>query len=205
MRVTCLLLFCCLFHSSFCQDTAFLKVHFLYGSKPRKAFKESEEKWFGGMLGGHVGIEGDSGKILSFLPFGKFHWFEHKHNRHSMYALHSQRDFYSILGGNGDSVKKAVVYIPVTTQQKKTFDSLLVAYTKETPYDYALVGMRCGAATYDILARLGIMKRYNRIKTYQKIIYPRKLRKRLFNKAANNGWAVVLTEGSVNRKWERDL
>jgi hypothetical protein len=80
-----------------------------------KEYKETEQKWFGGVLGGHVGIEGDSNRIVNFLPNGKFHWFAKKKNRHSTYAVHSVDNFYKILDGNSDSVKKVIFYIPITT------------------------------------------------------------------------------------------
>ena len=51
----------------FAQDSTMLKVHFLYGSKPKKAFKHMQKKWFGGLIGGHAGIECGDGKILHFL------------------------------------------------------------------------------------------------------------------------------------------
>lgn len=195
---------CFTFFTACAQDTIFIKIHFLYGSKPKKEYKGEEPKWFGGVLGGHVGIEGDSDKIVNFLPSGKFHWFAKKDNRHSAYAVHSVSSFYAILGGNPDSVKKAVVYIPVTKEQKQKFDSIAAAYLNQTPYDYAFIGMRCGAATQDILGQLGIMPAYSYSKTYRKIFYPKKLRKRLFKKAAANGWVIVRRSGSGKRKWEKD-
>lgn len=204
MRILLLLFFC--FSSSlvYSGDTAYLKVHFLYGSKPLKKYKATEKKWFGGKLGGHAGIEADSNKILNFLPSGKFHWISKKKDPHSTYALHSDNSFYAILGGHPDSVKKAIVYIPVTLQQKQQFDSIATAYLTQTPYDYALFGMRCGAATYEVLGQLNILPRYKNSKTYKKIFYPKKLRKRLFKKAGNNGWLIVRQDGSRRRKWERD-
>jgi hypothetical protein len=179
-------------------------VHFLYGSKPLKEYKDSEQKWFGGILGGHVGIEGDSNRIVNFLPKGEFHWFAKKDNKHSTYAIHSSESFYAILGGNPDSVKKAIVFIPITREQKQKFDSIATAYLNEPPYDYALVGMRCGAAAYDILGQLGILTNYSYSKTYKKIFYPKKLRERLLKKAIENGWRVFKQEGSTKRKWEED-
>ena len=155
-------------------------------------------------MGGHVGIEGDSDRIVNFLPNGKFHWFAKKDNRHSTYAVHSVDNFYAILGSNGDSVKKGIVYIPVTRQQKQKFDSIATVYLKQTPYDYALFGMRCGAATYDILGQLDILSNYSYGKTYKKIFYPRKLRNRLFKKATENGWTIFIQHGSTKRKWEHD-
>lgn len=179
-----LILLSCLFTGHLlAQDSFFLKVHFLYGLKPKSEFKGTEPKWFGGKLGGHVGIESSSNRILNFVPHGSFHWFAKKKDKHSMYAVHDSSSFYSILGGHPDSVKKIVVIIPISLQQKNAFDSIAACYLKQTPYDYALFGMRCGAASYEILAQLGIMKRYSYRKTYRKIFYPKKLRKRLLKKA----------------------
>lgn len=112
--------------------------------------------------------------------------------------------FWQVLGGNADSVKKAVVLIPVTQLQKQKFDSLQHAYLRQTPYDYALIGMRCGAAIYQILGQLGILKQYSYRKTYTKIFYPKKLRRRLFDLAKQKGWAIEMQAGSARRKWEED-
>lgn len=203
-RIYLLLLFTYCFLRVNAQETIFIKVHFLYGSKPGKHYRDTESKWFGGMLGGHVGIEVDSNKILNFLPQGRFHWIASKKDLHSTYALHDEKDFYAILGSNSEEVKKAVVYVPLDTEYKLQLDSLTNAYLDRTPYDYALVGMRCGAATYEILARLNILKRYSTTKTAIKILYPRKLRRRLFKLAERKGWKVVRQEGSARRCWEQD-
>lgn len=186
------------------QDTFYLKVHFLYGSRPLKKYKKSEPKWFGGIWGGHVGIESDTGEVLNFLPEGKFHKLANRKNKHSTYALHTSQSFYAILGGEPDSVKKAIVYIPVTLAQKQKFDSLSDAYRMETPYDYAFWGMRCGAAAYEILGQLKVVKQYSYRKTYRKIFYPRRLRKHLLKKARQKGWRVEFRQGSCRRKWEKD-
>jgi hypothetical protein len=188
----------------FSQDTSFLKVHFLYGSKPLKKYKDTEQKWFGGVLGGHAGIESENDKVVNFLPRGKFHWFAKKNNKHSMYAEHTVNNFCGILGSDYNSVKSAIVYLPVTKQQKEKFDSIASVYLKQPPYDYALFGMRCGAASYEILGQLGIVPNYSYRRTYRKIFYPKKLRKRLFKKAEENGWTILRQEGSYKRKWEKD-
>jgi hypothetical protein len=204
MRPFLICIYCFLSSPACASDTTFLKVHFLYGSKPLKQYAASEPKWFGGILGGHVGIEGDSNQILNFLPQGAFHVFKKENNRHSTYAEHNEPGFYSILGGNPDSVKKAIIYVPISARQKQQFDSIAKAYLQQTPYDYALVGMRCGSASYEILGQLGILQSYPRKKTALKIFYPKKLRKRLLKKARGNGWTVVRQEGSHKRKWEKD-
>lgn len=186
-------------------DTFFLKVHFLYGSKPARNFKDLEPKWFGGIWGGHVGIEGGEDSVLNFIPNGAFHWVARKDDRHSRFAVHSSRTFRQIMGGHADSAKYAVIVIPITVKQKQKFDSILSAYIRQTPYDYAFIGMRCGAAAYEILGQLGIVKAYPYHKTYCKIFYPRKLRHRLLRSAQRNNWMVIRQEGTKRRKWERDL
>lgn len=187
-----------------CGDSAYLKVLFLYGSKPARGFKQQEPKWFGGMLGGHVGIEGAQDSVLSFVPQGKFHWIAKKSNLHSQYVISTEAAFWQILGGDADSVKKAIVVIPVTALQKQKFDSIRQAYLQAPPYDYALIGMRCGAAAYDILAQLQILKHYGYTKTYGKIFYPKKLRCRLLKLATQNRWTVIRLDGSTRRTWEGD-
>ncbi|MES2775953.1 MAG: hypothetical protein V4722_17385 [Bacteroidota bacterium] len=204
MRQILTLLCCVASVTLFSQDSLFLKVHFLYGSRPVKQFRAIEKKWFGGILGGHAGIESDSNKIVNFLPDGKFHWFTKKRDPHSKYALHSPESFYSIFGGNRDSMKRLVVYVPVTVAQKHKFDSIASVYLRKTPYDYAFIGMRCGAATYEMLAQLDILRAYSHTKTHRKIFYPRKLRKLLIQKAIDYGWTMVRYEGSFKRRWEKD-
>jgi len=194
------------FSSSFAysSDSLYIKVHFLYGSKPAQQYKGTERKWFGGVLGGHVGIEGDSGRVLNFRSGGKCHLFSDKTNSRANFEERPVDRFYSIYGGKSDSMKKTIVYIPVTLEQKKAFDSIAAIYLKQTPYDYAVFGMRCSAAAYDILGQLNIFPHYSHTKTYKKIFYPKLLRKRLLKKADENGWVVVRERGSGRRVWERD-
>jgi hypothetical protein len=186
------------------QDTCYIKVHFLYGSAPLKTYRKTEPAWFGGILGGHVGIEADSNRVLNFVPDGKFHLLPAQ-KKHSRYTVDSVKQFYSRLGGqHPDSAKQAVVIIPVSRQQKQLFDSIALSYINQTPYDYALAGMRCGAATYEILAQLGIMEPLGLPGTAITILYPKKLRKRLLAKAEKNGWTVIMHNGTTRRKWETD-
>ena len=192
------------FEPAIANDSITIKVHFLYGSKPAKQYKDSEPKWFGGKLGGHVGIEVDSNRILNFIPQGEFHWFEKKKDLHSTYVIHDPYAFWSILGGDPSDVKKTTIIIPISQKQKSILDSLSEVYLKQTPYDYALFGMRCGAASYEILGQMGILKSYSHKKTYKKIFYPKLLREKLLELASRNGWTIIQEEGSPSRKWEKD-
>jgi hypothetical protein len=186
------------------QDSAYIKVHFLYGSKPGKGYKNIERKWFGGRLGGHVGVEADSDQVLNFMKRGKVHWFASARNKNSRFTVHSVNAFWGIFRAPVETVKKTTVVIPISGSQKSKFDSISSAYLAQTPYDYAFFGMRCGAATYEILAQLDIVKPYSYRRTFMKIFYPRRLRKRLLKKATQHHWTVIRGEGVSTRNWERD-
>ncbi len=204
-RLIIIFIFCFATLCSYSKDSTYLKVHFLYGSKPLKKYRDTEKKWFGGVLGGHVGIEADSNKVLNFVSGHTCHLFgTKKKKRRSGFVEFPVNSFYSIFGGEPDSMKKAVVYIPITMEQKQRFDSIASLYVKQAPYDYAVFGMRCGAAAYDILGQLNILPVYSHTRTYKKIFYPKKLRKRLFKKANKNHWTIVSEDGSGKRRWERD-
>ena len=186
------------------QEAGFLPVHFLYGSRPLQKYKFMEKKWFGGKMGGHVGIEIDTNKIMNFVHRGTFHLVSSKQNKHGNYIVSTHSHFNSILGGDSNKVKTLTIFIPVNTEQQFKLDSLSKAYLDEAPYDYALLGMRCGAASYEILAQLGILPQYSRSKTALKVFYPKILRKQLLRKAEENGWQMVRQDGSDRRAWETD-
>lgn len=186
------------------QDCMYLPVHFLYGSKPTQKYKFMEKKWFGGKMGGHVGIEVDSNKIMNFVHRGSFHLISSKQNKHSTYILSTPSRFNSILGGDSNKVKTLTIFIPVNRVQKLKLDSLFTVYLNQCPYDYALLGMRCGAASYEVLAQLGILPQYSKTKTALKVFYPKILRKELLRKAGENNWQIVRHEGTDRRSWEMD-
>src|SRR5687767_3589419 len=122
MRLIVLLLCVMMAANGIGQDSLYLKVHFLYGSKPKKEHRATESRWFGGVLGGHVGIELDSNRILNFVPSGKFHIITKNKKPHSRFAVHSFESFYSILGGVPGDNKKTIIYVPITREQKMLFD-----------------------------------------------------------------------------------
>jgi hypothetical protein len=186
------------------NDSSFIRVHFLYGSKPKKEYKHIEKKWFGGKLGGHAGVEcGENGKILHFIFDRKANAIAKKNSK-GKYLYNSYEEFYSILGGKMDSNKRVTVLIPCSAAQKRIFDSLAKLYTTSPPYDYAFIGMRCGSATYDILAQLDIFKQLGLGRTKMQLFYPRKTRKRVLKQAKKNNWRVERHEGNARRKWEMD-
>ena len=195
-----------LFNSGYASqnDSVLIRVHFLHGSKPKCAFKETEDRWFGGVLGGHAGIEYESNKILNFQPKSRFHLFSNCSIINSKFSIHDTISFYEILGGHHDSVKRTIIYIKISSTQKTKLDSIVKTYTKRSPYDYAFFGMRCGAAAYDVLAQIDVVQKLSFKKTWRRIFYPRCLRRRLEALANINHYKVVKYEGSIRRKWEKD-
>ncbi len=189
---------------TFSQDSTFIKVHFLYGSKPAKGFSATEKKWFGGKLGGHAGVEIAPQQILNILPKGKFHYLPNKNNKHSNYLLHTENQFYGILGGSADSAKKLIITIPLANWQKQKLDSIAKQYCTKAPYDYAFAGMRCGAATYEVLAQLGILPTYSKAGTCLRIWYPKMLRKKVLLLAKKYNWQMQSYKGCTARLWETD-
>ncbi|NEM99713.1 hypothetical protein [Pontibacter burrus] len=206
LKTIAIVVFCLLSHLALAQDSTYLEVHFLYGSRPHQNYKTVEEKWFGSILGGHVGIGANySNQILNFVRNGSFHWFPNKQKPHGNYTQHTEEAFYDHYKTSSDSIRKAIVYIPITPKQKQQFDSISAGYLTRTPYDYALTGMRCAAATYEILAQLNIVPAYSSdSKTARKILYPRKLRTRLFKLAQANNWRVEHEPGTKQRIWDKD-
>jgi hypothetical protein len=194
----------CISYTASAQQTKYLPVHFLYGSRPLQKYKFMEKKWFGGKMGGHVGIEIDSNKIINFVHHGNFHLISNKQNKHSSYVLSTPTRFNTILGGDSGKVKTLTIFIPVNQRQKEMLDSISGVYLIRSPYDYALFGMRCGAACYEVLAQIGILPQFSNSKTALKVFYPKILRKQLLSKAAENGWQMVRHDGTERRSWETD-
>ena len=107
---------------------------------------------------------------------------------------------------NEDDLNRAVITIPVSAEQKRKIDSMATTYLRKTPYDYAVAGMRCASASYEIMAKAGLFKEYGS-STWWKIIMPRDLRTMLIKKARSpegKDWRVTLYTGSKRRVWERD-
>ncbi|UPT66667.1 MAG: hypothetical protein M0D57_19845 [Sphingobacteriales bacterium JAD_PAG50586_3] len=194
--VTCLLV---LFGIGCFGQTKNIKVYFLYGSKPAKGYKGKEKKRFGGINGGHVSIGVDK-EIIGFGPKGKFHVFPKEKNRHSYFRTESLASFKKDTVGD----KYAVITIPVTNVQYNQIQDIHMAYCNEAPYDYAFTGMRCAAASYDILSQIGIFKPKSKSWMVNRIFYPRRLRKRMFKLAAEKGYKVETQPGRKSRKWEKD-
>ena len=185
--------------STFAQDT--LRIHFYYGSKPAKLFKDQEKKRFGGIHGGHVSIETEDG-VHGFGPQGKFHIIARRRakKRHSYFQYETMEEFRTDSAGK----QYLTIFIPVSSDQAACVDSLHQVYHQDVPYDYAFIGMRCTAATSDILSQIELLRKRWKGGRYR-YFFPRKLRNKLTKMARENNWRMVYREGNVRRHWERDL
>lgn len=204
MKIKILILLCFIQLKVFSEDVFYIKVHFLMGSKPKKEFKNTETNWFGGKLGGHVGIEFDSNQVIHFLPNGNLHKIAKKHKKNSVFSIDQTNDFWEIFGNVCNETKRVSIIIPINKIQKRALDSIVQSYSKQVPYDYAFMGMRCGAATYDILSQIKVLKKVHRKTNIYAYFYPKKLRKHLTKIAKNNNWKIEKHKGSNQRKWEKD-
>lgn len=172
-----------------------VKVHFLYGSKPAKGYKKTEAKLFGGIKGGHVNIEAH-GYVLDFLP-GKNPLLPSKKSPTGGYHLNTSTSI--------DSTDKwLTIYIPINTLQSQKLDSIFKTFSENTPYDYAIFGMRCAAASYDVLSKIGLFPELPVHKNVAKHFYPKLLRKKMIKWAKKNNYTVIRHEGKASRKWEKD-
>lgn len=182
------------------SDSAhFIKVHFLYGSKPKRKFKTTEYKAFGGKHGGHVTIELDD-IDYGFEPAHGFHVFAHKQKFKADFVdnkLNGQPRY-------GSNNKTAIFIIPINTEQYNELNQIHKNYCNKTPYDYAFFGMRCASSVQNILGQIKIVKNRKRFYNILTTFYPKKLRKRLFRLARKHNYQVIKTNGSETRKWERD-
>jgi hypothetical protein len=198
MRIFYIWLMLFLWVSAFGQ-TKSIKVYFLYGSKPAKGFEKIEKRRFGGINGGHVSIGVDE-EIIGFGPKGKLHIFPEKNKHHSKFITESLASFIKDTVGD----KYTVITIPVTNDQYKKLKDIHNGYCSAPPYDYAFMGMRCAAASYDILSQIGLLKPKGKAAIATRYFYPRRLRHRMLREAKEKGYKVNQQPGRQSRKWERD-
>ncbi len=180
------------------QDSLFATVHVIYGSKPKA---KTEGKWFGGKLGGHVGLEVSPGKVVHFNPGGAVGAWQ-KNSDTGNYIVSTVEGFYCTFGC--DSVKRMAVKIPISAADFKVLDSISNHYVEHSPYPYAFFGMRCAAACYHLLSFTDAYQEISKRKMVRRFFYPRKLRKRLIKSAKKQHWKVTITEGRSTRKWDHD-
>ncbi len=201
MKIVLTITFLLIFSLTYSQaDTShFIKVHFLYGSKPKRKHKDTEFKAFGGLHGGHSTIQVDD------VDYG----FEPTTNRVHIFARKKRKSDFVDKQLNGadrySKESKTVTFIiPITHKQYQDINRIHKSYCDTTPYDYAFFGMRCASTTQDVLGQIGVVKKKRRFGNIVTTFYPKKLRKRLFRLAKKNNYQVIKNAGRQTRKWERD-
>lgn len=188
------------FTSTFGQATHSINVYFLYGSKPAPCCKKEESKYFGGIHGGHVSISFDTA-VVGFTRFNGFHIFSHKKNIKGVYTYKGIGSFLQDTIGE----KYTTFQLSLTDSLYNKLQTVINKYLfTKTPYDYAFFGIRCAAASYDILSQIGIFKIKSRCCNIISNFYPKKLRRKMFRLADKYGYKVTRQIGRSSRKWEND-
>ena len=202
-----------------------IRVLCLYGSIPANGFMGKEPMYGPNSIlnrtvrlrAGHVGVEYEPDKVLSFQPVhydgiahaGHFFSSSRAKNFNSCFRIFSEHRMWNVLGNyydNIDSLRRVVFVIPITKTQKRTLDSLAKTYTRATPYDYAFLGMRCASATYDVLRIAGIVTEC-KDNIWYKVFTPQDFRWLLYREYLRNkdkGWSLHTCKGSRSRKWDND-
>ncbi|MGV3610713.1 MAG: hypothetical protein ACO1N0_07185 [Fluviicola sp.] len=180
------------------SQTDTLVVEVIYGSKPKA---KTERHWFGGKLGGHIGLKIGKDSIMHFVPGGRVAA-TNINSDTGNYLISTKKSFYRTF--YCDTTKTCRIFIPITPDQKQKLLRDIEPFLKEGPYPYAFFGMRCAAACYHLLSLADVTKDLSRSRMTWKFIYPRKLRKFLFKEAKANQWKISTTPGSTKRKWDHD-
>jgi len=188
-------LICCSAHAND-STTHYIKINFLYGSRPAKGYKGTESKLFGGIKGGHVNIQAGD-QVLDFFC-GNNPLLPNKKNPTGGFKIN-----HSISWDTTNTKWKSVI-VPVSSEQYNQLQHLFDSLSSKTPYDYAIFGMRCAAASYDVLSDIGLFKKVSNPKNISKHFYPKLLRKKVLKWAEENNYTVTSKEGRTTRKWESD-
>lgn len=185
---------------SFGQSGKFIKVYFLYGSKPANGHRYHEDPYFGGKHGGHVSIGIDT-SIVGFTNNKGFHIFARKKNLKGIYKAKGLTEFRR----DSSTFKYTTFEIPLTDSQYVKLKKIINNYLYvQSPYDYAFFGMRCASAAYDMLSRVGLFKIRSKWGNIFSNFYPKKLRNKMFKIARENNYKVYIQPGRPSRKWEND-
>lgn len=186
-----------LFHTAHAQKH--VTIHFLYGSTPANGYAHVEKKRFGGKKGGHVTIEaGDS--IIGFQPKGNCHIIAKNNLRNGYFRADDKQKWVADTVGN----KYTSVIIPVTDTQYAILTATMNNYIEDCPYDYAFLGMRCAAATSDVLEQIGILDKKSRTAKWTSNFYPQLFRRQMLKLAEEKNYTVVKHEGRNTRNWEME-
>jgi hypothetical protein len=176
-----------------------LIIHFIYGSKPEKEFKDTEEKIPGGLLGGHIFIQcGEYYYGFESINRKKIHLFPRK-IFNSVYT----KEHISSFSQSHNHEKILSIELPVNQGAHNQIIILLESYHQKTPYDYAVLGMRCASSTYQLLSGAVFFPFASNLKSMILIPYPAILRKKVLRIAKSKSYTIKSQPGSSRRIWEK--
>lgn len=163
-----------------------IKVLFLHRPSLRVLSQKAPElKWFSGLFSGHVGIEFRPGRVVDFVSYGRFRGLPNNKKPHSRFVIRTRQEFETLFGTGPRVPRLSIITIPVSENQQNSLEKVISTYTRKSPYDYAFGGMRCASATYEILARAGILRsrslRFIAFRIFTPGILKRYLRKKKFH------------------------
>jgi hypothetical protein len=176
-----------------------LVIHFIYGSKPKREFKNVEEKISGGLLGGHIFIQcGEYFYGFESINRKKIHLF-HQKKFNSIYT----KEHISTWPKNHNHEKMMSIGLPVDPGTFNRMTATVEGYHSKTPYDYAVFGMRCASSTYRLLCDAGFFPAASNFRSMILIPYPAVLRKKVRRIAELNNYKIKTQPGSTRRIWEK--
>lgn len=175
------------------------RIHFRYGSMPRRRFRH-QKRMFGGLLGGHIYFEVNN-YFYGFEPSNErtYHFFPSK-----IFNADFKKETLEEWAIKHKDQKVLTIGLKLSTGQESKLLEILERYHQQVPYDYAVFGMRCGASSYHILSQIGLFKEVSKTRSMLAIPYPKFLRKKLLSIAMSNGWPITRQEGTPERIWETD-
>ena len=183
-------------NNAFSQDT--VSVYFIYGSKP---ISKTESKWFGGKMGGHVGLGFSKDSVFHFNPNGKVGAFGNK-KQPGRWIQSTESEFLCTFGCDSNQI--LIVKIPISSEDRIAIRNKALQFIEQSPYPYAFFGMRCTSSCYHLLSQTQLFKTKSKSRMILNYFIPRKLRKELLKKAKKNGWKTTMRKGRSSRKWDHD-
>jgi hypothetical protein len=172
-----------------------IRVLFVYGSRP---IDKVEDKWFGGIHGGHVSVSYQNG-FASFIPASGIQIFD-QHTINSKFTCEYGNQF---VFDTTDS-RYLIISIPADSCQYNRLDSCIREFVNKSPYAYTFFGMRCASAAYHLLSLAGVLPELKQSQLWRRYFYPKLLRKELIKMARQNAWPMVYRSGRTSRHWEKD-
>ncbi|HEU4718759.1 MAG TPA: hypothetical protein VFU15_13035 [Bacteroidia bacterium] len=184
------------------NDTSYIYVHILHGSKPQRNCPDDSDAYYmlGGKLGGHVVIQLDSFDYGFSYTTKHVHPFARKKKSCCAGVYECDSASCQLEGWSRDKV--TTIKIPVSPAVKKQLRDSMVKWHQHPPFDYAFFGMRCASTAYYLLSIAGVFPKASKAKSMRKAFWPGAFRKKIMHVARKKHYAVTVHPGSRFRRWE---